>query len=503
MRKGYSVSAYQQLQQRFKRHGCLDDVLAVLNWDTAANMPAGGAEVRSEQSAELEVMQHELLTAQETGELLIQAKEECGQLDAWQAANLYEMERLWRHATAVPADLVDALSRAAQRCEMIWRDARPASDFAQTQPALQEVLDLTRKSAQAKAEALDCSLYDALLDQYEPGGSSAEVDAIFQDLAGFLPDFLPQVLERQARQPEPALPAGPFPLDRQEALGRRLMQQVGFDFGHGRLDSSLHPFCGGVPDDIRLTTRYDENDFVSSLMGILHETGHAMYERGLPADWRHQPVGMARGMALHESQSLMIEMQACRSDAFLSFLGPLLAETFPGPSEVWQTGNLARIYRKVEPGFIRVDADEVTYPAHVILRYRLEKALIEGDMQLADLPAAWNDGMKELLGITPPEDRLGCLQDIHWYAGAWGYFPTYTLGAMIAAQLFDTARKQVPDVEQRLGQGDFAPLMGWLRQNVHAWGSFMETGALLEKATGRSLDPETFKTHLRQRYLGG
>ncbi|MFC4350484.1 carboxypeptidase M32 [Fodinicurvata halophila] len=495
------MSAYQQLQQRFKRHGCLEDALAVLHWDTATNMPSGGAEVRSEQSAELEVMQHELLTAPETGDLLAQAAEDGEQLDAWQVSNLREMQRLWRHATAVPADLVDALSRASQRCEMIWREARPASNYAQVQPALQEVLDLTRDKARAKADALGCSLYDSLLDQYEPGGSSAQIDGIFDDLAGFLPDVLPQVLERQAREPAPHQPQGPFPVDRQEALGRRLMKTLGFDFNHGRLDQSLHPFCGGVPDDLRLTTRYDETDFVSSLMGILHETGHALYERGLPVDWRHQPVGQARGMALHESQSLMVEMQACRGDAFLSYLAPLLAETFGGPAEVWQSENLARIYRHVEPGFIRVDADEVTYPAHVILRYRLEKALIEGDMELGELPAAWNAGMKDLLGIEPPEDRLGCLQDIHWYAGEWGYFPTYTLGAMIAAQLFDAARRENPQVETHLAQGDFSPLMGWLRQNVHAWGSFMDTSDLVQRVTGRPLDAEVFKTHLRQRYV--
>ena len=281
------------------------------------------------------------------------------------------------------------------------------------------------------------------LDQFEPGGSSAHIDEVFADLADFLPGFLDDVLARQAAQPEPLPLEGPFPSGKQEALGRKLMAAVGFDFDHGRLDVSLHPFCGGVPDDVRITTRYDEGDFMTAIMGVLHETGHAMYERGLPADWRLQPVGEARGMAMHESQSLMVEMQACRSAEFVSFLAPLARDAFGG-GPAWEAENLLRHYNRVKPDFIRVDADEVTYPAHVILRYRLEKALIAGEMELAELPGEWNEGLKELLGITPPDDRLGCLQDIHWYDGAWGYFPTYTLGAMTAAQLFAAAKSSKP-----------------------------------------------------------
>jgi carboxypeptidase Taq len=233
------------------------------------------------------------------------------------------MKRRWLHATALESDLVEALAKACKRCEMIWRKARPAADFAAVKPALAEVLNLTRQAAAAKADRLGCSLYDALLDQYEPGGASARIDAVFADLADFLPGFLDAVLARQRALPAILPLEGPFPRERQEALARRLMAAVGFDFEHGRLDVSLHPFCGGVPDDVRITTRYNEDDFTIALMGVLHETGHAMYERGLPRDWRLQPVGEARGMAMHESQSLMVEMQACRSREFVEFLAPL------------------------------------------------------------------------------------------------------------------------------------------------------------------------------------
>jgi carboxypeptidase Taq len=234
---------------------------------------------------------------------------------------------------------------------------------------------------------------------------------------------------------------------------------------------------------------------------VIHETGHALYERGLPPDWRHQPVGQARGMSVHESQSLLMEMQACRSRSFLEFLAPLLRETFSGNGPAWSTDNLYRVYTRVQPDYIRVEADEVTYPAHVILRYRLERALIAGEMTLDDLPAAWNAGMKELLGIVPPSDREGCLQDIHWYDGAWGYFPTYTLGAMAAAQLFDAACRARPEIPAAIGRGDFAPLLAWLRPSVHGHGSRLSTRELLIHATGRPLDPAVFKRHLETRYL--
>jgi len=496
------MGAYEDLEARFRRLNALREAAGVLNWDMSAMMPAGGAEARSEQLAALEVACHEQLSDPALADLLDEAGTDSQALDPWQRANLREMRRDWLHTTALPADLVDALSRARNRCEMIWRRARPENDFTAVRPALQALLDLVRDSAAAKSELMGCSPYDALLDEFEPGGSAARIDAVFDRLAAFLPDFLSRVLERQAAAPRPLTPEGPFPVAAQEALARRLMAAVGFDFAHGRLDTSLHPFCGGVPDDVRITTRYDEADFAKALMGVLHETGHALYERGLPGDWRTQPVGMARGMAVHESQSLLIEMQACRSAEFAAYLAPLARAAFAGDGPAWTAENLQRLNNRVAPGFIRVDADEVTYPAHVILRYRLETKIIAGDLPLADLPGAWAAGMQALLGIIPPDDRHGCLQDIHWFDGAWGYFPTYTLGAMAAAQLFAAAKAAVPEIPAAIGRGDFAPLVGWLRRNVHAWGSFHSTDELLEQATGRPLGPEAFEAHLTTRYLG-
>ncbi len=492
-------AAYKALETRFKRMNLVYDAIAMLDWDAAAMMPDGGANARADQVATLKVIAHEQATDPAMAELFDQAKP----ADPWAQANLREMRRGWLHATAVPGDLVEAKSKAVSECEMRWRTARKENDFKGLLPYLRRVLDLTKEVATIKAEKLGRTKYDALLDEYEPGGSSAEIDAIFDDLAKFLPDFTRAVLERQAVQPK-ALPLeGPFPAATQKQLAHDLMASVGFDFEHGRLDTSHHPFCGGVPDDVRLTTRWDEKDFAKGLMGVLHETGHAMYELGLPQAWRNQPVGFARGMSVHESQSLLVEMQASRSDAFLRYLAPKAAAAFGKSGPAWTPENFARVYRRVSRGLIRVDADEVTYPAHVILRYRLERALIEGRMDLADLPAAWNEQMRELVGIVPPDDRDGCLQDIHWPGGSWGYFPTYTLGAMTAAQLYAAAKAADPSIEPSISKGDFKPLMAWLRANVHSLGSSLSASELLTRATGKKLDAAVFKAHLKTRYLDG
>ena len=492
-------AAYKALEARFKRMNLVYDAIAMLDWDAAAMMPDGGANARADQVATLKVIAHEQATDPALAELFDQAKP----ADPWAQANLREMRRGWLHATAVPGDLVEAKSKAVSECEMRWRGARKENDFKGLLPSLRRVLDLTKEVATIKAEKLGRTKYDALLDEYEPGGSSAEIDAIFDDLAKFLPDFTKAVLERQAAQPK-ALPLeGPFPAATQKLLAHDLMASVGFDFEHGRLDTSHHPFCGGVPDDVRLTTRWDEKDFAKGLMGVLHETGHAMYELGLPQAWRNQPVGFARGMSVHESQSLLVEMQASRSDAFLRYLAPKAAASFGKSGPAWTAENFARVYRRVSRGLIRVDADEVTYPAHVILRYRLERALIEDRMDLADLPGAWNDAMRELVGIVPPDDRDGCLQDIHWPGGSWGYFPTYTLGAMTAAQLYAAAKQADPSIEPSISKGDFKPLMAWLRANVHALGSSLSPSELLTRATGKKLDAAVFKAHLKTRYLDG
>jgi len=495
-----SKTPYQELEVRFERMAKLGQALGVLQWDMACNMPAGGAEARSAQLSALKVMGHEIITEPALADFL-DAAEADRTLDPWQQANLEAMRRRRERALAVDADLVRRISEAGSACEMLWRDAKDKADFKMIVPSLTEVRDLVLERAQALSNVLGLDPYDTLLDGYEPDGRAAAIAPVFDDLAAFLPGFTDDVLARQETAGPLLELQGPFDLASQRKFCRSMMEVVGFDFDHGRLDESHHPFCGGVPEDIRITTRYSKDDFMLGLMGVLHETGHALYEQGLPAGWRYQPVGMARGMALHESQSLMIEMQASRSAEFIAFAAPRMREAFGGSGPAWEAANIYRHYTKVERDFIRVDADEVTYPAHVILRFRLERAMLAGDLAIADLPGAWAEGMEDLLGLTPPNDALGCLQDIHWYDGAWGYFPTYTLGAMAAAQLFAAARRAKPEIPEALTKGDFTPLMGWLRENVHRKASSLSTDRLMEEATGSGLDAAAFKAHLKSRYL--
>ena len=494
------MTAYRELEQRFRRLGAIEQAISVLHWDTAAIMPAGGAAARAEQLETLRLIAHQHLVAPEIEGLLAEANAASDELGEWQCANLREMRRRWLHATAVPGALVEAESRACSECEAVWRRGRLENDFAAVLPGLERIIHIEREIAAVKAERLGKSPYEALLDQYEPDASVAEIDRLFDEIAEFLPDLIEAALSRQAALPSAPV-CGPFPIETQRRIAMRLMERIGFDFAHGRLDISAHPFCGGTPEDVRITTRYDEDDFARALMGVLHETGHALYQRGLPVEWRLQPVGRARGMAMHESQSLLLEMQVCRSRAFLTYAAPIIRKAFGDDGPEWEVEALYRRQIRVRRGFIRVDADEVTYPAHVILRYRLERAMLAGDLDPTDLPGAWAAAMREMLGVAPDNDREGCLQDIHWYDGNWGYFPTYTLGALIAAQLFEAARRDVPGLMQAIAEGEFAPLLGWARGRVHSKGSLLSTAELVETATGQPLGAASFERHLRDRYL--
>ena len=490
-------SAYERLVARFRLIATIGECASMLGWDAAAVMPSGGAAARGDQLAVLAVLQHEHLVAPQVADDLAAAETS----DSWEAANLRLMRHAYTRARALPADLVEAQSQANSKCEKVWRIARKDSDFSLVKPHLAEVLRLTREAASALSGALGLSPYDALMDGFQQGIGAEDVEPVFSAYEDFLAETLPQVERLQARQPPAVRPTGPFPLPAQQALCSELAQRLGLDFNHARLDQSAHPFSGGTPSDVRITTRYIKEDLASAILAVVHETGHALYERGLPSGYARLPVGEAAGMAMHESQSLIVEMQAFRSDAFLGWLGGRLHETYGGAPEVYQVHNLGRLWRHVQRSTIRVDADELTYPAHVILRFRLERALIAGHLTAADLPGAWNDGLKASLGITPPNDGEGCLQDIHWYDGAFGYFPSYTLGAMAAAQLMQAAREQVAGLEDAFGRGDLSPLLAWLRTHVHGIGSRLDFNTILEQATGRKLDPLAFQAHLRQRYL--
>jgi carboxypeptidase Taq len=492
------TAAYQELSRTFQRLARFGHLGAIAGVDMQTTMPPGGSQARGEAMAELSVFMHELLTDKRLGGLFDAAGQES--LNDVEQANLGEMQRAWRQATLLPASLVEAKSLAGSRCEHAWRSQRPANDWQGFSANLKEVVKLSREEAQLRADALGVSRYDALLDVFEPGMTSAQLDSTFGDLKSWLPDLLQKAVARQQATPI-AQPVGPFAIESQKQLGLSVIATLGFDFNHGRLDVSAHPFCGGVPEDVRITTRYNENDFLSALMGVIHETGHARYEQNLPQQWRGQPVALARSTAMHESQSLFMEMQLGRSHAFLQHIHPQVVALM-GDQPALERNNFIRLTQRVKPGFIRVDADELSYPAHVILRYEIERALIEGEIEVEDIPALWDEKMQQSLGIdTRGNYRDGCMQDIHWTDGAFGYFPTYTLGAMYAAQLFQAVKRAIPQVDELIQQGELQPVFDWLQQNIWQHGSRFPTQQLLINATGEALNPHYFRQHLEQRYL--
>ncbi|MDC7713968.1 carboxypeptidase M32 [Vogesella sp. LYT5W] len=490
--------AYQAAVAAFTRLYRYQHLAAIAGWDQAAMMPPGGNAARGAAMAELQLLMHGLLTAPALQQALQAAAQES--LSDAERASLREMKRVWQSANLLPARLVEAKSLAGSRCEHAWREQRKAGDWQGFLSNFREVVQLAREEAQLLAEASGKSRYDALLDKYEPGMSSTELERIFGDVKGWLPGLIRQVMDKQAGETLVAA-QGPFAVAQQRALGVEIMGLLGFDFDAGRLDVSVHPFCGGVAEDVRITTRYRDDDFMQSMMGIVHETGHARYEQRLPRELAHLPVGQARSMGIHESQSLSFEMQLGRSPAFLSLIAPMVKKHL-GEQPAFDAANLARMYSRVRPGFIRVDADELTYPAHVILRFEIERALIEGEIEAEDIPALWDEKMQAYLGVdTRGNYRDGCLQDIHWTDGSFGYFPSYTLGAMYAAQYFAAIRRSVPDLDARIAAGDLAPVMDWLDANIWSQASRWETGELVQRATGEALNPAHFRAHLEARYL--
>ncbi|HNU10194.1 MAG TPA: carboxypeptidase M32 [Rubrivivax sp.] len=494
-----ATPAYDALERACCRMHRLGHLQALAYWDQAVNMPPKGNEARAAAMAELAALLHRQRTAPAFGQRIAEAEQE--PLSVLQRANLREIRRRWDADTALPEALVERRTLAAARCEHAWRTQRAANDWDGFAPNFREVVAIAREQAALLAQRQGVPRYEALVQEYEPGLRCSTIDRIFGDLRRWLPALIQAVVERQRGQSVIA-PVGPFPLPAQRALSERVMRLLGFDFDAGRLDVSAHPFCGGTPEDVRLTTRFAEDDFLGALMGTAHETGHARYEQKLPRAWLQQPLGMARSMAIHESQSLAFEMQLGAHPGFVALLAPLLAQAF-GSQPAFEPSNLQRLLTRVTPGFIRIEADEVTYPAHVIVRYEIERALIEGEIEVDDVPALWDAKMMELLGVdTRGNHRDGAMQDVHWAEGIFGYFPCYTLGAMYAAQWFAAMRDGTPDLDARIAAGDLAPVFEWLEARIWSQGSRWSTDELAERASGRVLDPAHFREHLQRRYLG-
>lgn len=493
--------SFAELDHLCRRLEALDHAQAMLGVDEAVNMPHGGGEKRAEAMSVLASMAHDMASAPQIADWI--AKAETVDLDHDQMAALAEFKRSYINRTCLSSDFVARQVNARLRCEQLWRTLRAKNDWNDFLPSFENIVSLAREEAQRRAEVLKLSPYDAMVEQYDPGSRSAEITRVFSDLKGFLKTFIPQALEaqeqRRAKRPVKAF-NGPFPIERQKELGLALMKAVGFDFDHGRLDISHHPFCGGVPSDVRMTTRYRSDEFLSSLMGILHETGHGLYEQNLPHDLGHWPSTRARGMAMHESQSLFQEMQLSRRPEFWEFALPL-ARNILGIEGFEVEDMLAHVHR-VERGFIRVDADEATYPLHVILRFEIEQDLITGKLEAKDIPEVWDAKMREYLGLsTAGNYKDGPMQDVHWPSGAFGYFPSYTLGAMMAAQQWAAVERAIPDAAAQVAKGDFSGINVWRKQNIWSKASMLSTPEIMRHATGEPLNAKYFEAHLKQRYL--
>ena len=495
-----TATPYQQLEQEFRRLHAFRGVLALLRWDAAVTMPRASADVRGDQLAALQIECHTLLVSPRISRLLDRADANARAMEDWQAANLREMRRLHDHAIATPPTLVARIARAVALAEARWREAREHNDFGVLAPHLDEVVKLTRNKAELLAQRFSLDPWDALADEFTPGLLSHDIDAIFGPLSQRLPTLVTEAMEVQAAHPVMKI-EGRFSASRQRGLCTDVMKALGFPFDRGRFDESDHPFTEGVPGDIRVTAKFNIKDPFQGLLGALHETGQALYDLGLPAEWVDQPVGQDRGMALEESQSLLLEMIVGRNRSFVSWLRPLLEKHYGAAGPEWSDENLYRRLNRVERGPSRMEADELTYQTHIGLRYELERRLLSGQLAVKDLREAWNELSGDRLGLVPASDLEGCLQDIHWALGSFGHFPSYGVGAVIAGQLWETLREQHPAIEAEIAAGQFGGLFAWLRERVHSLGAKMGVPQLVEHATGRALSAAPFLRYLERKYV--
>lgn len=491
------MNAYTQLRARARRAGLLASIEALLNWDQETYMPAAGAEARSLQQELLAELTHKARTEAAVGELLAACEADRALLaDPAAAANLREMRRDFDRLTRLPAELVAEIARVGSQSQEVWKEARAKSDFKLFEPWLEKMFALARRKAECYGWARDGEPYDALLDEYEPGAKAAEIEAVFTPLRTRLAGLVARLAK--GSPPADAVLNVKVPAPRQHAFGLRIIEAIGFDLKAGRLDVTTHPFCSGPAfGDTRLTTRYRDERFTDALFGTMHEAGHGIYEQGLPKRENFgEPLGDSISLGIHESQSRMWENFVGRSRPFWAWAWPIAGETFGEAVAPFSAEDMFRAANIVRPSFIRVEADEATYNLHVMLRFELERALLRGDLKVKDLPGEWNSRFKQYLGVDVPDDRRGCLQDVHWSFGLIGYFPTYTLGNLYAAQFWEKINADIPDLEARIGRGDFAALKAWLNEKIHAHGKRYRAAELCERITGKPLSADPLLRHL-------
>lgn len=491
-----SKTILYDLKNHFAVIDDLGNAASLLGWDQNTYMPPGGNAARGQQMATLGVMIHDRITDKRVGKWLKELAK--AKLNASDAALVARVRHAYERATKIPADFIEAYTKQRTQTQSVWIQARQSKNFAMFAPEFKKIIEMTRK--QADYLGYKDHPYDALHDAYEIGSTAAKVKSVFAPLRDETVRLVKTIASSKMKIGDSVLHQH-YDEQLQEQFAVGVVKAFGYDFNHGRLDRTVHPFAQGMGKyDVRITTRYDSNFLNMALFGTMHEAGHAMYEQGIADKYYRTPLGRSISLGIHESQSRLWENLVGRSHHFWQWAYPDLQKTFPKQLKKVPLENFYGAINKVKPSFIRVEADEVTYNLHIMVRFELELALLENKLKVKDLPEAWNSKYQDYLGITPPDDAVGCMQDIHWSYGLIGYFPTYTLGNIMSVQLFEAAKKAHPDLEQDIKKGQFETLLGWLKQNVHEHGSRYLPQELLKKATGSELDSGPYVKYLNTKF---
>jgi carboxypeptidase Taq len=487
--------AYSDFISIVKELGALDQIGGLLTWDEETYIPPGAVPDRAIQKAALTGIVHERLTSRKMGRLLKELSKR-PRLTPDQRVVVREMDRKYRRATSIPKELLQEISKTESLAMQAWVKARKEKDYKKFEPLLKKMLGL--KAKVAECVGYEDRPYDALLDEYEPYMKSAEVEVLFSRFRDKLVPVVSKILECKTSVDVSSV-KGDFPEDKQRQFLMELIKGLGYDLERGRMDVAPHPFTVGSMRDVRITVRYDPHDVRPAIFGAIHEAGHGMYEQGYLEKYYHTPLAEAISLGIHESQSRMWENIVGRSLPFWKHFLPKLQAAFPSMSSV-RAEDFHRAVNTVKKSFIRVEADEVTYNLHVMLRFEVEMAIFSGKLKTPEIPQFWNERFENYLGLKVPDDSQGCLQDIHWSIGALGYFPTYSLGTIYATQLYNKARKDIPGMEDGFAAGDFAPLLGWLRTNIHNQGKRLGASDLIKKVTGEGLNEDHFLRYLKGKY---
>ena len=487
------LKQYLRLEQIFREISILESNIAILDWDKEVYMPVKAIGERGEQISLVSKIIYEKLSSKYTKSLCndVDIKE----LNNWQLQNFRLIQKKIKINSAMPSQLITDLAICSTKTAIIWRKAKKENNFNLVKSELKILLQHIRDFAKIKADIIGTKPYEALIDEYEPGLKVEFIDELMNSVQNFTTPIIQNITLKT-----PTSIISEYPIDEQKRLINFILTDLGFDFGNGRIDSSSHPFCGGSSSDIRLTTNYNYHDFTQSLYGAIHEAGHANYNRNLPKKWQYQPIGRSLSSGIHESQSLIYENQVARNFSFIKFLFPYLKKLF-GYKISFDDKFLYNHINFIQPSLIRVDADEITYHTHVLIRYKIEKSLINNEIEVGEVPEIWNKSYKDMLGITPKNDTEGCLQDIHWFSGSFGYFPTYTIGALIAAQIMHHANINIQNLDKKIELGQFTEFNEFLNKTIHNNGSlFPNANSLINYSLKEQIDVKYFKEYINKKY---